>query len=295
MKDFVIFADSAANVPFEFVKKYDIKIIPFLYNLEGVDYPCFTNDENFEETAKAFYNKLNEGADIKTTLVNEARIIEAVEPAMKDGKDAVIFTITADMSGTFNQATKAKAVLEEKYKGCKLHVLDSANASMGEGLQVIKFAEMKAAGESLENCLKYWEETVYKVNSFVTVADLKYLKRSGRVSTIIALAGTLLNIKPIMWANGTAPAKLTVCAKERGRKKSLMYILEAFKQRVENPAEQTIAITHADCREDALWLAEQVKALGAKDVIIEYYDLCTGAHVGPGTIALFFLGKDRRG
>ena len=294
MKDFVIFADSAANVPFEFVKKYDIKIIPFLYNLEGVDYPCFTNDENFAETAKAFYKKMDEGAEFKTTLVNEARIIEAVTPVMEKGCDAVIFTITADMSGTFNQANKAKAVLEEKYPDCRLHVLDSANASMGEGLQVIKFAEMKAAGESLENCLKYWEDTVYKINSFVTVADLKYLKKSGRVSTIVALAGALLNIKPIMWANGTAPAKLTVCAKERGRKKSLTAIVDAFKQRVINPAEQTVAITHADCEEDALWLAEQVKALGAKDVIIEYYDLCTGAHVGPGTIAIFFLGKDRR-
>jgi len=294
MKDFVIFADSAANVPFELVKRYDIKIIPFLYNLEGVDYPCFTDDGNFEEIAKDFYAKINEGADIKTTLVNQARIEEAVEPVMKDGKDAVIFTITADMSGTFNQATKAKAVLEEKYPDCKLHVLDSANASMGEGLQVIKFAEMKAAGESLEACLKYWEDSVYKINSFVTVADLKYLRRSGRVSGIVALAGTLLNIKPILWANGTSPAKLTMCARERGRKKSLAAIVDAFKERVINPAEQTVAITHADCKEDALWLSEQVKALGAKDVIIEYYDLCTGAHVGPGTIALFFLGKDRR-
>ncbi len=212
---------------------------------------------------------------------------------MEAGKDAVIFTITQDLSGTNSQALHAKETLEKKYPACTLHVLDSANASMGEGLQVIKFAEMKAAGESLESCLEYWRDSVYRINSFVTVADLKYLRRSGRVSTIVALAGALLNIKPILWANGTTPAKLTVCGKERGRKKSLSAIVEAFKELVIDPENQTIAITHADCEEDALWIAEQVKALGAKNVIIEYYDLCTGSHVGPGTIALFFLGKDR--
>ena len=214
---------------------------------------------------------------------------------MKEGKDAVIFTITADLSGTNDQAMHAKATLEKMYPERKLHVLDSANASMGEGLQVIKFAEMKAAGESLESCLKYWEDSVYKINSFVTVADLKYLKRSGRVSTIVALAGALLNIKPVLWANGTVPAKLTVCGKERGRKRSLTAIVEAFKERVVDPENQTIAIAHADCEEDALWIAEQIKALGAKNIIMDYYDLCTGSHAGPGTVALFFLGKDRRG
>jgi len=294
MKDFEIFADSGANVPAEFVEKYGIKIIPYLYNLDGVDYPCWTDDGNFGEIAKSFYAKLREGAEIKTTLVNEARIVEAVSPVMEAGKDAVIFTITEDLSGTKNQAVCAKETLEKKYPGRTLHVLDSANASMGEGLQVIKFAEMRAAGESLESCLEYWRNSVYRINSFVTVADLKYLRRSGRVSTIVALAGALLNIKPILWANGTAPAKLTVCGKERGRKKSLAAIVEAFKELVIDPENQTIAITHADCEEDALWIAEQVKALGAKNIIMEYYDLCTGSHVGPGTIALFFLGKDRR-
>lgn len=294
MKDFEIFADSGTNVPFDLVKKYDVHIIPYLYNLDGTDYPCFSDDEGFEKIAKTFYTLLREGADIKTTLVNEARVVETVTPVMEAGKDAVMFTISSDLSGTFSQAMKAKAVLEEKFPGCRLHVLDSANASLGSGLQVIKFAEMKAAGESLEACLKYWEDSVYRINSFVTVDDLKYLKRSGRVSTIAALAGALLNIKPVLWANGTVPAKLTVCGKERGRRKSLAALVDAFKERVADPENQTIAIAHADCEEDALWIAEQIKALGAKNIIMDYYDLCTGSHAGPGTVALFFLGKDRR-
>lgn len=294
MNAFDIFADSSANLPNELVKKHNIKIISYTCIADGEERLCYNEDEDFKVTAKKFYEDLRAGADIKTSLVDAQRIIDAVTPAFAEGRDAVLVTISAGISGTYNQALEAKKALEEQFPACKLYVCDSANASMGQGLQVLKAADLRDMGESAEACAKWIERNAYKINSYFTVGDLKYLRRGGRISAAVAIAGTILNIKPILRADGGTPARLAFFSKERGRKKALSAIIEACKQRAVNIENQTVAITHADCEEDALTLAEAVKALGAKDVIIEYYDMCTGAHAGPGTVALFFFGKDRK-
>lgn len=292
--EFEIFADSAANLSNELAKKHNIKIIPFTYILDGKEYPCYREDEDFSVTAKKYYELLRSGADIKTSLVDAQRIIDAVTPAFKEGRDAIIVTIASGISGTYNQALEAKKALESEYPSCKLYVCDSANASMGEGLLVLKLADLRDMGESAEACAKWFEDNAYKLNSYLTVGDLKYLRKSGRISAAAAIAGTILNVKPVIRADGGTPAKLAVFTKERGRKKAFATILEACKQRAINLENQTVAIAHADSEEDALALAEAVKALGARDVIIEYYDLCSGTHAGPGTVALFFMGEDRK-
>lgn len=295
MNTFEIFADSSANLPNELVKKRNINIISYSYIVNGEEKPCYEPNADFTQTAKQFYADLRGGADIKTSLVDEQRIIEAVTPVMQSGRDAVLITISSGISGTYNQAIAAKKTLEQQFKGCKLFVCDSANASLGEGLLVLKAADLRDMGESAEACAKWVETNAYKLNSYLTVGDLKYLKRGGRISTAAAIAGTILNIKPIIRADGGTPAKLSFFAKERGRKKALSAILDACRQRAVNIENQTVAIAHADCEEDALYLAEELKTqFGVKEVIIEYYDLCTGAHAGPDTIALFFTGKDRR-
>lgn len=290
---FDIYVDSAANIPDELVKKHDVKVVSYTCTVNGQERLCYEEGGNFAETAKKFYDEMRAGADVKTSLVGAEKFIEAVTPTFEAGRDAVLITITSGMSGTYNEALKAKKALEEKYPGCKLYVCDSANASMGQGLQALKVADLRDMGESAETCAKWLEQNAYKINSLVTVGDLKYLRKGGRVSALTAIAGTILNIKPILWANDTKPAKLTMWGKERGRKKALNAIFEEFKKRVTDPESQTVAITHADCEEDANYLAELVKSYGVKDVIIEYYDLCTGTHAGPGTVALFFMGKDR--
>ena len=149
-------------------------------------------------------------------------------------------------------------------------------------------------GESCETCAEWLENNKYNLNSYLTVGDLKYLKRGGRISATLAIAGTILNIKPIIMADGGDVAKLVFHSKERGRKRAIAALAEHFAENVVEPENQTVAICHCDCEEDAAALAEMVKERGAKEVIIEYYDLCTGAHVGPGTVALFFYGKNRK-
>ena len=294
MNNFEIFADSSANIPDSLVKKHRINIVPYSCTVNGEERLCYEKDMAFIDTAKKYYADMRGGADVKTSLVGEQRIIDAVKPCMQAGSDVVFVTISSGISGTYAQALKAKETLEKQFNGCKMYVCDSANASMGQGLQVLKLADLRDMGESAETCAKWVEQNAYKINSFVTVEDLKYLRKGGRVSTVAAIAGTILNIKPLLWANGTTPARLTMFGKVRGRKKAINALADAFRETAENIGSTPVAIAHGDCEEEALALAEILKDEGVNDVIVEYYDLCTGSHVGPGTIALFFYGKDRR-
>jgi DegV family protein with EDD domain len=294
MNKFDIFVDSSANLTDEMIAASGIKVISYICTFNGEDRACYEKGTPFKETAKKFYNDILEGAEVKTSLLSEAKIVEAVTPSLQEGKDVLFVTIASGISGTYNQVVNAQKTLNSTFKNCHMYVVDSANASLGEGLLALNAAKLRDLGESCETCAKWIEENKYKMNSYVTVNDLKYLRKGGRISATLAIAGTLLNIKPMLRADGATPAKLSFYSKERGRRKAIDALLKAFDELCVNPETQTIAITHCDCEEEALKLAESIKAHGAKDVVIEYYDLCTGAHVGPGTIALFFMGKDRR-
>jgi len=294
MNQFDIFADSSANIPDELVQKHNIGIISYYCTVNGKERPCYEGGIKFSETAKAFYNDMRAGADIKTSLISADRIIDAVSPSMEAGRDAVLVTISSGISGTYQQALEAKKALEKKYKRCTLYVCDGANASFGEGLQVLKIADLRDMGESAKTCAEWATHNAYKFNSYFTVSDLKYLRKGGRISATLAIAGTILNIKPVLRADGGTPAKISFFSKERGRKKAITALANAYKENAVSPEHNTVAIAHADCEEDALALAELIREHGAKDIIIEYYDLCSGTHVGPGTLALFFFGKDRR-
>lgn len=293
MNTFDIFVDSGTNIPDELIKKHNIGVIPYSCTVNGEERLCYEKDTAFVQTAKKYYEDLRQGADIKTSLIGMARVMDYVTPSLQAGRDVMIFTISSGISGTYNQAVNAQKELEKQFPDCKVYVIDTANASMGSGLQALKVADLRDMGESIEACVKWLELNSYKFNSYATVADLKYLRKGGRISATLAIAGTILNIKPILRADGATPAKLTFFSKERGRKKALLALANEFSANVENP-ESLIAICHADCEDDANELAAMLKERGAKDIIIEYYDLCTGTHVGPGTVALFFYGKDRR-
>ena len=294
MHTFDIFADSAANLTDEMVAETGIKIIPFHYIINGQERPCYEAGTPFAQIAKEFYGELAKGTDIKTSLICEQEFVDAVTPSLEAGRDAIIVTITEGLSGTFVQAMKAQETLKEKYPERKVFVVDSVNASLGEGILAYRAAKLRDGGADVEECAKWLEDNKYLLNSYVTVNDLKYLKRSGRVSTIAAVAGAILNIKPMLKADGGSPATLKVYAKERGRKKSIDALMKAFSEYAGEGFADTVCITHGDCEEEALALAEEFKKRGATQIFIEYYDLCTGSHVGPGTLAVFFFGKDRR-
>ena len=289
---FELFVDSAANLPDALTQERNIHVIPYLFTVNGEERSCLQG--GFRESAIKFYAEMREGADVKTSLISKQRVMDALTPALEEGKDVFLITITASLSGTFDQAMQAKKALEPLFPERKIVVADGANASLGEGLLALRVADLRDMGESIEACEEWMKDNVYRMNSFVTVGDLKYLRRSGRVSLVVALAGSILGIKAMLKANGETPARLVFSGRERGRKKALSALLRAYEENVDNSVPQTIAIAHADCEEEAIALAEELKTRGAGDIIIEHYDLCTGSHVGPDTMALFFFGRDRR-
>ena len=291
---FDIYADSAANLTDEMVAETGIKIIPFHYIINGEEKLCYEEGIPFAEIAKGFYSELAKGTDIKTSLVCEQQFVDALTPSLEAGRDVILVTITEGLSGTFTQAMKAAETLKQTFPERKIYVVDSANASLGEGYLAYLAAKMRDGGANVDECAKWIEENKYLLNSYVTVNDLKYLKKSGRVSTIAAVAGAILNIKPMLKADGGSPATLKVYSKERGRKKSIDALLKGFADNAAANFADTVCITHGDCEDEAKALAEEFKKRGATKVYIEYYDLCTGSHVGPGTLAVFFFGKDRR-
>ncbi len=291
MRSFDIYVDSAANLPDELIKENDIKVISYTCSVDGKDMECYEEGVPFAETAKKFYSAMREGAETKTTLVNADKITTAITPSLQAGRDVLLITIAEGISGTYNQGVFAANELKEHFPDRKILVAQSANASLGEGLVALYAAKRGDMGESVDACYQWVLDNRFNIHGVCTVDSLKYLKRGGRVSTALAIAGTILNIKPVL--HGDENSKLTVFSNERGRKKSIAKIIEEFKENVIDPENQTIAIAHADCEDEALELAARLKDLGAKDIIMNYYDLCTGAHAGPGTIALFFMGKSR--
>lgn len=291
MNQFDIFVDSSANLTEEMIRTNGIGVISYTCAIAGEERECYEEGKPFEQTAKQFYDAMRAGSETRTTLINSSKIAEAVAPSMKAGRDVLLVTISSQISGTYNQAKLAAEQLKELYPERKLVIADSYNASLGEGLFAVKAAQLRDLGESIDVCAEWIERHKLNMNSVFTVSDLKYLRRGGRISATLAIAGTILNIKPILKAE--ANGKIGFAGKERGRKKSLARLAEMFTETVVNPESQTVAICHADCEEDALALKEMITDRGAQDVVINMYDICTGSHVGPGTVALFFLGKER--
>lgn len=290
---FEIFTDSSANIPDVYLKERNIHVITYRILDGGTERDCYEEGIPYVEAAKEHYKNMRAGREVRTSLISKERMKEALTPVLAAGKDVFFVVIASGISGTFQQAMLAVKELKEAFPERKIVAVDSSNASMGEGLLVLRVADLRDMGESIEACEEWFENNRYKVNSYVTVGDLKYLRKGGRISAAVAFAGTLLNIKPILRADGEKQAKLVVCGKAHGRKKAIETLLQAFDKNCTSPEGQTVAITHADCEEEALALAESLKERGAIP-IVEYYDICTGTHVGPDTIALFFFGKDRR-
>lgn len=290
---FEIYVDSSANLTEKMIEDNNIRVISYVCTCDGREVVCYRDGRTFAQSAKEFYSKMSAGADVSTSLIAEDRFIEEWEPVVKNGRDVLAVIISSQVSGTYHQACLAAEELMRRYPERKVLVADSANSSLGEGLLAVRAAKLRGMGESIEACHKWIVDNRFRMNSYFTVADLKYLKKGGRISGAVAIAGTLLNIKPLLKADGNG--KISMCGKVRGRRKAIAELAECYKKYAVFPEGQTVAICHCDCEEEAEALADMIRQLGATDVTVEYYDIVSGAHVGPGTIALFFTGVDRRG
>ncbi len=285
---FVLHTDSGCDIRAEQLKEWGVSFTPLSFRFDG-------EDKNYTEAdlpIKEFYDKMRDGAVAKTSAVNVAEFKEAFLPFLNEGKDILYLAFSSGLSTTCNSAMIAAGELSEQFPERKIIVIDTLAASAGQGLIVKLVRDKMVSGASIEETAAYAKEIAPKLAHWFTVDDLVYLKRGGRVSAAAAFVGGVLNIKPVLHVDDEG--HLISMAKVRGRKPALLALVKKFGELAENPADSTVFISQADSMEDAKFVADAIeKQYGSKTEIITDIGAVIGAHAGPGTIALFFIGKER--
>jgi len=293
---FQIVVDSAANIPAELVKKYDIRVISFVNYVNGQPLTCFDPDLTLEQErvkGKEYYDALRAGAEIKTGLISSGDFEECFRSIMENNEDVLYFSLSKNISGTYNSARiAAQELMENPPMGRRIRMIDSLNASLAQGILAIYASEMRSQGMDFDTIADTLETYPARMNGIFTVGDLKYLAKTGRLSGSAALVGNILSIKPIL--RGNKDGYIVQYKKCRGRKAALNTLVSLVCETIIDPKEQIIGIAHADSYEDSLYVMEEIqKRIQVREFINTSYDYCTGSHVGPDTIALFYMAKDR--
>ena len=285
-----IFVDGSSNLPGSVLQQLDIRILPCSYTIGGK--PSTYNGNLSSFNAHEYYEMLRQGGKVQTSLLNTQLFVDAFRPELEQGRDVLYFSMSSGISGTCQAGKIAAEELHEEFPERTVRVIDSLGAGFGTGLMACKAADLRAEGKTATETADFLDEDAHRMLQFFTVDDLNFLKRTGRVSGATAMIGTVLNIKPVLWGDTTG--HITARSKQRGRKKSLAAIVEEYKNSVIDSGNQRVAISHGDCEEEALRLAEMIREAAApKELIIAPHEPFTGAHVGPGMLALFFHGKKR--
>lgn len=293
---FQIVVDSAANIPAELVKKYDIRVISFVNYVNGQPLTCFDPDLTMEQErakGKEYYDALRAGAEVKTGLISSGDFEECFRSIMENNEDVLYFSLSKNISGTYNSARiAAQELMENPPMGRRIRMIDSLNASLAQGILAIYASEMRSQGMDFDTIADTLETYPARMNGIFTVGDLKYLAKTGRLSGSAALVGNILSIKPIL--RGNKDGYIVQYKKCRGRKAALNTLVSLVCETIIDPKEQIIGIAHADSYEDSLYVMEEIqKRVQVREFINTSYDYCTGSHVGPDTIALFYMAKDR--
>ena len=283
-----LYTDTSANLPLALLREYDIAVIPFSYTVNGVaeDY-----NEETDFDGKAFYDAMRRGAEVKTSMVNPATAAAFFERALAQGDDVLYVGMSGGISGTAQAAVIAAGELTEKYPARKIVTIDTYAASLGEGLQVLEAARMIEERTSLDEIKAHLLSRRPHMCQFFTVDDLAYLKRGGRISSATALIGTVLSIKPIL--RGDETGHIVSCGKVRGMKRAYQELANYYDGRALDKSEM-LGIAHADNEEGAQALIALLRDKGFTGKCLNVvYEPVTGAHVGPGTVALFFYGTEK--
>lgn len=293
---FEIVVDSAANIPAELVKKYNIRVISFVNYVNDEPLVCFDPElspEQERKKGKDYYDSMRNGIEVKTGLVSTGEFENLFREITNAGSDILYFSLSKNISGTYNSARiAAEAVLKDCGDSRKIRLIDALNASLGQGILAIYASEMREIGMDIDKAAELLESYVPKMNGVFTVGDLKYISKTGRISGTKAVVGSILNIKPILVGN--KDGYIVQFKKCRGRKAALNTLIDLMCDNIVEPENQIVGIAHADAYEESLYIMEEVqKRITVKEFINTTYDFCTGSHVGPDTIAIFFMAKDR--
>ena len=287
MYDFKIITDSGCDLTAEGYAELGVHCVPLSVEFKGE-----VHDDRNDDSVKDFYSGLRAGEHARTSAVNPETWKETMVPYLEEGKDVLVLPFSSGLSTTAQSAEIAASELREQLPERKILVADTLCASMGQGLLLWYACAQRDAGKSVEEVHGWVQENKLHLCHWFTVDDLFFLKRGGRISGATALVGTMLNIKPVLHVDDEG--HLISVSKARGRKAAIEALAKKVGELGEGYDNSTMFISHGDCLEDAETLAQILKdKYGAREVKIGYVGAVIGSHSGPGTVALFFLGKHR--
>ncbi len=286
MHTYQIITDSACDLPKTMLAQLDVTTTPLHVLFKGQNLP-----DSVDEGLKEIYDGLRAGEHTSTCAVNPENWAAVMEPALASGRDALVLAFSSGLSTTYQSAVIAAGDLSEKYPDRKVIVVDTGSAALGQGLLVWHACQKRDEGLSLEELATWCEENKRHLCHWFTVNDLMHLKRGGRVSAATAVVGTMLQIKPVLHVDDAG--KLVNMEKARGRKASMDILVKKFKELGEGYDNSMVFICHGDCLEDAKKLEQMMLHEGVKEVFVGNLGAVIGSHAGPGTLALFFMGKHR--
>ena len=288
MSEFTIMTDSCCDLTAAMAE--ELSVLPLSLHMGGAVYRNWLDgrDIGFPE----FYGRVRGGETASTAAVSVGDFDSEMRKILQSGRDILCISFSSALSATFQSASIAAEDLRQEFPEARIYVVDSLCASLGQGLLVWLCAREREKGRTLEEVRAFSEETKGRICHWFTVDDLNHLKRGGRIGAATALFGTMLSIKPVMHVDDGG--RLTPVGKVRGRRASLLALVDEMEKTAADPQNQTVFISHGDCLADAELVAEEIRRrFGTKDIRINYVGPVIGSHSGPGTVALFFLGDPR--
>ena len=285
---FRIVTDTSSNLPTAYLQAENITVIPFTFHTESGEQSCM-DTASFD--AKAFYTAMRNGEKVTTSQIPPQRFVDNIRPMLENGEDVLFVSMSSGISGSYASSKIAANQLAEEFPERKILTVDTYSASLAEGIVVMRAVECRKEGLSIDETYQILRALRHRIAQIFTVGDLRYLKRTGRLSNLEAAVGTVLQIKPLL--KGDPQGKIVCFAKVRGRQRAIEEMAKRYEELVVSPETQTVCIPHADCEADAQILASMLRRSKApKDILIVDYEPVTGSHVGPGALALFFVSDD---
>ena len=285
---FAIVTDTSANLPSSYLSRYSLTVIPFSFRINGSEHTDL-DAEDFD--AAGFFSAMRSGVKVETSQIPPQTYSEYFESLLRSGQDVLHISMSSGISGSYNSSEIAARELREAYPERKLICIDTLSASLGEGLLVLRACELREEGKSIEEVAEFVLRERARMCQIVTVDDLKYLRATGRLSGVATVVGTMLSIKPVL--KGNELGQIVLAGKVRGRRQVIEDLAVRYDKEVRSPETQTVGVAHCDCRSDADLLIQHLYQKNPpKDVLLVEYEPVTGSHIGPGSLALFFLSDD---
>ena len=294
-KKFTLSTDSTCDLYASFVKEHDIKFVSLCYTMEDSKGNITGGTDNFTDYSqyKDFYAQLRTGSFSRTSMLNyESHLSHFTRLAEEGAEDVVHFTISSGLSPTVDVANKAAADVKKKFPGFNVYAVDSLAATIGQGALVRAALRMRDEGRTAEETVAYVSDLRFRIQYMIAVNDLYYLKRGGRVSSMTAIAGTVLGIKPIL--SFTREGKLEVVDKVRGMKRAFALALDKMERFPPVKENELIWIVHTDAEAEAAELADLIERKTGFKPDVSIMGPVIGSHVGPGAVAVLWKSAEER-